>query len=128
MHAPRHPAVLLAASLLFAGGARFAAAADCDLALTFARTVAGNAQRAMVSESYIEAYQLAGETRIPAIDAAQQAKACGCPEAIPFLAEAARDAARVNMAANITAAQQFAAGIRKQGEAAVAALQRCAAR
>ena len=128
MHAPRHVTVLLAASLLLASAARFATAADCDLALVFARTVAANGQRAMVSDSLVEANRFASEARIPAIDAAQQAKACGCPEAIPFLAEAARDATRVNIAFNLTATQQFAAGIRKQGEAAVAALQRCAAR
>ncbi len=129
MRASRRPAARFAALLLFAcAPAIAAAAADCDLALTFAQTVADNNQRAMVAQSYIEASELASDTRIPAIDAAQQAKACGCPEAVPFLAEAARDAARVNTAVNITAAQQFAAGIRKQSEAAIAALRRCAAR
>ena len=127
-HALRHRVALLAAALTLACTPRLAAAADCELALSFAATVAGNGQRARASQSDFEARQVGSDARLPAIDAAQQAKACGCPEAIPFLAEAAQDAARVNTAINLTAMQQFGASIRKQGEAAIAALRRCATR
>jgi len=123
----RNRVALLAAALTLACTPRFAAA-DCGLALASATTVATTGQRAMASQDYIEASNLASDARIPAIDAAQQAKACGCPEAMPFLAEAARDAARANPAANLTAIRQFGASIRKNGEAAVDALQRCAKR
>ena len=106
----------------------FAGAADCAPAIAFATTVADYGQRALTSQNVGEATNFAGEARIPAIDAAQQAKACGCPEAIPILAEAARDAARANMTWNLISAQQYGAGIRKHADDAIAALQRCAAR
>jgi hypothetical protein len=128
MPTPRRRFILLAASLLLAGAPGSAAAADCELAQGYASAVADNGRRAMATQNYLEASHLASDARIPAIDAAQQAKACGCPEAMPFLAEAARDAARVNLAANLTAMQQFGAGIRKNADAAIAALRRCATR
>jgi hypothetical protein len=124
----RRRTALVAATLMLACAPRAAAAADCELALVYAAMVVDNGQRAMASQNYVAASNLASNARLPAIDAAQQAKACRCPEAMPFLAEAALEAARVNMAANLTAAQQFAAVIRKQGQAAVDALRRCATR
>jgi len=82
----------------------------------------------MASQSYIEAGDLASAARFPAIDAAQHAKACGCPEAMPFLAEAALEASRANVTSNLTAMQQFGYRVQKQGDAAIEALRRCAAR
>jgi len=128
MHASRCRTALLATFLMLACAPGFAIAADCERALAFAATVADYGQHAMASQNQVEASNFAGDARIPAIDAAQQAKACGCPEAIPFLAEAARDAARANVTSNLTAAQQYGAGIRKHADAAVDALRRCTAR
>jgi hypothetical protein len=128
MHAPRLRSALLATALMLACASGYALAADCGRAIAAAMTVADHGQRAFASNSQAEAVNFASDARIPAIDAAQQAKACGCPEAMPFLAEAARDAARSNATANGTAAQQYGASIRKNGDAALDALHRCAAR
>jgi len=128
MHLPRHRLALLAIVLMAASAPIFAGAADCAAAIAFATTVADYGQRTLASQNVGEATNFAGEARIPAIDAAQQAKACGCPEAIPILAEAARDAARANMTWSLTSAQQYGAGIRKHADAAIDALRRCAAR
>jgi hypothetical protein len=114
--------------LLVAGAPGVAAAADCAQAIAFAATVVDYGQRAMASQDYYTSGNLASEARIPAIDAARSAKACGCPDAIPLLAEAARDAARSNSTANLTASQQYGAAIAKRGEAAIAALRSCASR
>ena len=113
---------------MLAGAPFAAAAADCALALVHAAAVVDHGRRAVASRDYVEASNLASNARLPALDAAQQAKACGCPEAVPLLAEAARDATRVNSAFNLTAAQQYAADIAKHGQAAVDALLRCAQR
>jgi hypothetical protein len=125
---PRLRAAVVAASLLLAAAPRLAAAADCDLALAFAETVADKGQRAMASLDHFSAMNLASDARLPAIDAAQQAKLCGCPEAMPLLAEAARDATRANVTVNATAAQQLGASIRKSADAAIASLRACAKR
>lgn len=128
MHPPRHRLALLAIVLTAACAPILAGAADCAPAIAFATTVADYGQRAMTSQDVGTATNFAGEARIPAIDAAQQAKACGCPEAVPILAGAARDAARANVDWNLTAIQQHGAGIRKQADAAIDALRRCSAR
>ena len=128
MPTSRQRLALLAATLMLAGAPRFAAAADCALALVHAAAVVDHGRRAVAGRDYVEASNLASNARLPALDAAQQAKACGCPEAVPLLAEAARDATRVNSAFNLTAAQQYAADIAKHGQAAVDALLRCAKR
>jgi hypothetical protein len=105
-----------------------AAAADCARAIEFATAVVESGKRAAAAQDMLEAQTVANDSRYPAIDAAQNAKACGCTEAMPILAGAARDAARANATINLTAAQQFGAAIRKQGEEAVEALRRCGAR
>lgn len=128
MHASRPSPALLATLLMLACAPAVAVAADCARAIAFATTVADYGQRAFASEYQYEAANFASDARIPAIDAAQQAKACGCPEAMPFLAEAARDAARSNSTANTVAAQQYGASIRKHADAALDALRRCEAR
>ena len=128
MPTSKHRLALLAAALTLAGAARFAAAADCALALGYAAAVVDSGQRAAASQDYVQASNLASNARLPAIDAAQQAKACGCREAIPLLAEAANDAARVNVVFNLTAAQQYGTSIAKHGQAAVDALRRCGTR
>jgi hypothetical protein len=128
MHASSLRSARLATALTLACASGYALAADCERAIASAMTVADYGQRAFASNYQAEAANFASDARIPAIDAAQQAKACGCPEAMPFLAEAARDAARSNATANGTAAQQYGASIRKHGDAALDALRRCASR
>jgi hypothetical protein len=104
---------------------RPAAAEDCELALVHATNVVDLGRRAWRSENYYDAGNLASSARIPAISAARAAKACGCPEAIPFLAEAATAASRANTVDSLGYKQQYGYRIQQQGEAAVAALQRC---
>jgi hypothetical protein len=128
MPASKHRLALLAAALTLAGAAPFAAAADCSLALGYAAAVVDSGQHAAASRDYVQASNLGSNARLPAINAAQQAKACGCPEAVPLLAEAANDAARVNLVFNLTAAQQYGTSIAKHGQAAVDALRRCETR
>jgi hypothetical protein len=126
----RSPALLALAPtlvLMLACSPRPAAAEDCELALVHATNVVDLGRRAMRSENYYEAGNLATSARIPAIDAARAAKACGCPEAIPFLAEAATAASNAGMVDSLGYKQQYGYRIQQQGEAAVAALQRCPA-
>jgi hypothetical protein len=103
-------------------------AADCDLALQQARFVADEARRAFAAPNYVEAGNIAASTRIPAIDAAQSARACGCPAAAPPLEVAITTAQRATLAFNLDGAQSYAAQIRKQADLAQEALRRCGAR
>jgi hypothetical protein len=119
---------LVAVAILAAPAAASAAPADCELAMLKAATVVDLGRRAAASQYYVEASDLATGARIPAIDAAHRAKACGCPEAIPFLADAALAAERTTATTFLTSMQQYGNEIRKSGEAAIAALQKCAAR
>ena len=130
MPAPRLPIALVAAILALAAAPRDAAAApaDCERALALAATVVDDGQRAFAGRTQYESTMWAQEARIPAIDAARAAQACGCRDAIPFLADAAEASARSSATANITAGQQYGATIRKHGEAAIAALRDCAPR
>ncbi len=97
----------------------------CDLAMQYANAVMEGGKRAAASNSMVEAANLANDARYPAIDAAQHAKACGCTEAIPLLAEAAQSATRANAAFNLTGARQYGAAISKDAQAALEALRRC---
>jgi len=105
-----------------------AAAADCDLAIRHATTVAVQGERAFMSESYVLAGDAAAGARIPAIDATRHAKACGCKEAVAPLEDATLTAARANVVANLDGAKGYGARIRKDAEVALEALRRCAAR
>ena len=117
-----------ALAIVVVPAAVFAAPVDCELAMLKATTVVDLGRRAAASQAYTEASDLATGARIPAIDAAHRAKACGCPEAIPFLADAALAAERTTATTFLTSMQQYGDQIRKNGEAAIAALQKCAAR
>jgi hypothetical protein len=119
---------LAALAIAFVPAAVCAAPVDCELAMLKAATVVDLGRRAAASQFYVEASDLATGARIPAIDAAHRAKACGCPEAIPFLADAALAAERTTATTFLTSMQQYGIEIRKNGEAAIAALQKCAAR
>ena len=103
-------------------------AADCSLALQQAKFVADEARRAFDGWNYVEIGNIASSTRIPAIDAAQSARACGCPAAAPPLEAAVVQAQRSNVALNIDSARGYAAEIRKQADLAQEALRRCGAR
>jgi len=105
-----------------------AAAADCDLAIRHATTVAAQGERAFTSENYVVAGDAAASARIPSIDAARHANACGCKEAVPPLEDATLTAARANVVFNLTSAKMYGARIRKDAETALEALRRCAAR
>jgi hypothetical protein len=119
---------LLAATWVLAFTPRLAHAADCESAIRFAAVVADQGRRALTSENFVEVRRIANEARWPAIDAARQARACGCADAAPPLADAALTATRADNALNLLAAQQFALRITAQGEAAGEALRRCNAR
>jgi hypothetical protein len=100
----------------------------CELATLYATQVAENGKLAAESRNNTAASNYATSARIPAIDAARHAKSCGCPDAIPFLAEAALAAERSSLTIDLTATQQFGADIRKNGDAALDALRRCTRR
>jgi hypothetical protein len=119
-----------AAAGLFASAASpaTATAADCDLAIRHASVVAELGERAFTSQSYVVAGDMAASARIPSIDATRHAKACGCPEALPHLEDATLTAARANVVLNATGAQQYGARLKKDADAALEALRRCAAR
>jgi hypothetical protein len=105
-----------------------AAATDCDLAIRHATTVGVYGERAFMSESYVLAGDAAASARIPSIDAARHAKACGCKEAVAPLEDATLTAARANVVLNLDGAKQYGARIRKDADAALEALRRCSAR
>jgi len=105
-----------------------ACAADCDFAIRDATYVAAQGDLAFRTDSPFQAGNAAANARIPSIDAWQQAKACGCAEALPPLEDAAQTAARANLAFSLSNVQQYGARIRKDAEAALEALRRCAAR
>jgi hypothetical protein len=105
-----------------------AAAADCDLAIRYTTFVAEQGRRAFESQNFVEGGNIGASARIPAIDAAQQARACGCTEAVAPLNEAQLAAARANNVFNIDGAQAYGARIRKEADAALEALRRCSAR
>ena len=119
-----------AAAGLFASAAlsATATAADCELAIRHASVVAEQGERALASQSYVAAGDAAASARIPSIDAARHAKACGCAEALPLLEDATLAAARANVVFNLTSAKMYGARIRKDAETALEALRRCAAR
>lgn len=128
MPAPPLRFLVAAFPILVAPAPAWAAPVDCEIAMIKATTVADLGRRAAASQAYVEASDLATGARIPAIDAAHRAKACGCPDAIPFLADAALAAERTTSTTFLTSMQQYGDEIRKKGEAAIAALQKCAAR
>jgi len=104
-----------------------AAAADCDLAIRHATTVAVYGERAFMSDSYVLAGDAAASARIPSIDAARHARACGCKDAVAPLEDATLTAARANVVLNLDGAKGYGARIRKDAETALEALRRCAA-
>jgi hypothetical protein len=105
-----------------------AAAPDCDAAIRHASVVADYGQRAFVSENYVDAANLGGSARIPSIEAARHATACGCKEAVPPLEDANLTAARANVAFNLEGARGYGARLKKDADTALDALRRCAAR
>jgi hypothetical protein len=120
--------VAAAIAALIAFTAAPAGAADCDPAIHHATVVAELGQRAFISQNYVDAGDLASSARIPSIDAARHAKACGCADAVPPLNDATLTAARANVVLNLGGAQMYGARIRKDAETALEALRRCAAR
>ena len=113
-----------AASALLAAPA---IAADCDLAMRHATTVAVHGERASISQNYVEAGNEAASARIPSIDAARHAKACGCREAVPLLEDATVTAARANAVINVDAARGYGARLKKDADLALDALRKCSA-
>ena len=105
-----------------------ASAADCDLAIHHATYVAQQGARAFQSENFVVSGNEAGNARISAIDAARAAKACGCADAVPLLADAELTAARANLVQNIDGAKGYGARLKKDADAALEALRRCSAR
>jgi hypothetical protein len=105
-----------------------ATAADCELAIRHATYVAAQGERAIRSKNYIEAGNAVSSARIPSIDAWEQAKACGCVEAVPPLEDATLIAGRADRAFDLANAQSYGARIKKDADAALEALRRCAAR
>lgn len=104
-----------------------ATAADCELAILKAQVAADYGRAAAATESVIESTNLASNARIPAIDAARGAKACGCPDAVPFLAEVALAAERSSLTQFLASARQYGDDISKNGNLAVSTLKKCAA-
>ena len=114
-----------AASLLLVSSAN---AADCDDAIRHASVVAAYGEQSFNSLGYIESGNAAANARIPSIDAARHAKACGCREAVPLLEDATLTAARANVVINIEAARGYGARLKKDADLALEALRRCSAR
>ena len=102
-----------------------AAKPECALAITLTTNIADAGHRASTIQNQYVATDLVSNARMTAIDAARWAKSCGCPEAVPPLADASVAAARVNMDVNLVGVQQHAAQVKKYGDAALAALQKC---
>jgi len=128
MSALRRSLPFIAALALAALPLSATAATDCDTAIQFATTVVAQGRQAAASADIVEARSIAVNARYPAIDAGRYAKACGCSDAIPFLAGASEDAARSSVAINLTAINQFGTAIAKQGDQALVVLRRCAGR
>jgi hypothetical protein len=105
-----------------------AAAADCDLAIQNATYIAAQGARSFGAENTTDAANAASGTRIIAIDTWQQAKACGCTEAMPPLEDAVRTAAQANLAFGTSNAREYGARIKKDADQALAALRQCVAR
>jgi hypothetical protein len=105
-----------------------AIAADCDDAIRHAGVVAAYGEQASVSQNYVLAGDAAASARIPAIDAARHAKACGCKEAVPPLEDATLTARRANVVLNLDGARGYGARIKKDADEALEALRRCSAR
>ena len=105
-----------------------AATADCDLAIQNATYIAAQGAKAFRAENTTDAGNAASGTRFIAIDTLQQAKACGCTEAMPPLEDAIRTAARANLAFDVSNAREYGARIKKDADEALAALRQCVAR
>ena len=120
----RAPALLLAFTLLLVVSAG-AEAASCEWALRFTNDIVEYGQRATTSEDYVAARRTASDARSIAIDAAREAKGCGCPDAIPSYETVATQARYAGNAANLTAAQQYGRKIKQAGEEALVVLRAC---
>ena len=121
-------AAAVVGELAIASSPAAAAVADCDLAIQNATYIAAQGALAFRAENTTDAGNAASGTRIIAIDAWQQAKACGCQEAMPPLEDVVRTAARANFAFAASNAREYGARIRKDADEALAALRQCAAR
>jgi hypothetical protein len=102
-----------------------AGAVSCEWAIRFAGDVVDYGRRAVESEEWIIARRFASDARSPAVDAGREAKACGCPEAIPSFEQVVQLARYAGNAGNLTAAQQYGTEIRAHGEKALQILRKC---
>jgi hypothetical protein len=105
-----------------------AIAAGCDDARVADGVVAAYGEQASIAQNYVLAGDAAANARIPAIDAAHHAKACGCKEALPPLEDATITARRANVVLNLDGARGYGARIKKDADEALEALRKCAAR
>ena len=122
---PMRPLLLLA---LLALVPLTVTAADCELALIKAETVAGLGRAAADTVNFYDAQTLAADARIPAMDGAKQSTLCGCPEAVPFFLAAKTASERVNVTQFLEAMKSYGMAITENGDKALAALRACAAR
>ena len=104
----------------------FANAATCEWSQRFASDVASHGARAKDSTNDLEAKWLARDARLPAVNGADEAKACGCTAAIPSFEEAAMQAMYADRATSLTAAKQYGHRIKAAADKALDALRRCA--
>ena len=109
-------------------GASSAAVADCEAAVRDTTYVAAQGDIAFRSENYIEGSNAVSIARFPSIDAANEAKACGCPEAVPPLQDATVTTDRANRAFDLSNVRIYGARLKKSAEEALGALRRCAGR
>jgi hypothetical protein len=100
-------------------------AATCEWAIRFATDIVDYGERASSSEDYILARRTASDARMIAVDAAREAKGCGCPEAIASLENVGQQSHYSGNAQNLTAAQQYGRKIKAYGEEALATLRKC---
>src|SRR5262245_50163980 len=114
-----------AVAFLALAWATSAGAVTCEWAVRFTTDIVDYGERARKSDDFLIARRTANDTRAIAVDAAREAKACGCPEAITHLEDVGRQALRAGNAQDLTAAQQYAKKIKDYGEETLAALQKC---
>jgi len=82
-------------------------------------------ERAGATLSDLEAKRFARDARPSAVDAANEAKSCGCTATLPVFEEIVLLANYADRAQNLTAAQQYGRRIKRLAETAMDTLRRC---
>src|SRR5438067_13600265 len=100
-------ALLVIATCLLWMAPRLAAAASCAESQRFTADIISLGERAGASWNDLEARRFARDARPAAVDAANEAKSCGCTATLSIYEEIALVANYADRAQNITAARQY---------------------